>query len=131
MSTSRALLGAGLFALTLVATAHADPGGLYKRDPVKLKLPQPADPAAKPATPAAPKPPPAPTIPPETYIAIEGKVGPIRDEQITILDGLIKDCEDTDCAADELADLHFRKAELYALEQRYYHLESQRVAIEL
>lgn len=131
MTTSRALFGAGLLGLlTLAATAHADPGGLYTRGPAKLKLPPPADPA-KPATPDPAKPPPAPTVPPEIYIKIEGTVGPIRDEQIKILDGLIGDCKDTDCAADELADLHFRKAELYALEQRYYHLESQRVAIEL
>lgn len=131
MSTSRAQLFAGLCALTLTAAAHADPGGLYKRDPVALKLPKPADPAAKPSTPAAPKPAPTPEIPPETYITIEGKVGPIRDEQIQLLDGLIDDCKDTECTADELADLYFRKAELYALEQRYYHLETQRVAIEI
>ena len=97
----------------------------YGRDPGKVRVPTapatlPRAPAPAPATPAR-----APTpaaVGADTILSIKGKTAPIRREQLRLLDEMIRDCGD--CPDNEVADLHFRKAELYALEQQYYRLRA-------
>jgi tetratricopeptide (TPR) repeat protein len=132
MTTARTLrwiVAAATLISTSAITATADPDrtrGPYRRDPVKLDIP------SRPVARAPARPPPGPSgpvIPPETILQIQGSALPIRRQQIQLLDDLIADCVNTHCDNNDLADLHFRKAELYALEQRYYRLETMRVAI--
>jgi tetratricopeptide (TPR) repeat protein len=89
----------------------------------------PPPPAAR-AAPTPPAPTPAkPGVTAETLLQFQQKALPIRKGQIEILDDLIADCEASSCDPMDLADYHFRKAELYALEQRYYRLTAQGLAI--
>jgi hypothetical protein len=121
------LVAAAALASLISAEALGDDAP-YKRGPVKIDLPALNDKPGQ-APPVKAPPAPAPTVKPDDIIKITGTVQPIRKKQIEILDDLIADCADTGCDADDVADFHFRKAELYALEQRYYRLETQRVAI--
>src|SRR5262245_4259897 len=122
MITARALL---LLLVALPCVAQAQPR--YTRPGSQPPPPSSTSPARRgsppPATPAKP------TVPPDTILKIQGKALPIRRGQIEILDDLIADCVASQCDADDLADLYFRKAELYALEQRYFKLRTQELAI--
>jgi len=111
--------------VTLIASAAVAQPRRYTRDPVVVAPPV-TTPAAKPAAAAQAA---KPEVGPDEILTIQGKVGPLRKQQIDLLDGLIADCTRDGCPPNDIADYHFRKAELYALEQRYYRLETQRLAI--
>jgi hypothetical protein len=118
-------------ALTVLigSAAHAQPRR-YTRNPVAVAPPSRDRPP--PATSSRPAAPDGPVDDDHagTLLSIQGKVAPLRRAQIELLDGNIADCERDGCEPDEIADYHYRKAELYALEQRFYRLETQRLAIE-
>jgi TolA-binding protein len=112
------------------AAAQAQPRR-YTRTPTSIAPPdrgKGSDP--KKGAPTAPPLPDGPTVGPDDILTAQGKAMPLRDEQIRLLDQNIADCaENGGCTDDEIADYHYRKAELFSLAQRYYKLETQRLAI--
>jgi hypothetical protein len=128
MMIVRRVASALALVVLISAAAHAQPRR-YTRAPVSVAPPSrdrpPPATSSRPATPDGP-------IDDDhagTLLSIQGKVAPLRRAQIELLDGNIADCERDGCEPDEIADYHYRKAELYALEQRFYRLETQRLAI--
>jgi tetratricopeptide (TPR) repeat protein len=68
-----------------------------------------------------------PELSADDILNVEGQVGNIREDQIQLLKMLIEETPDRD--VDEKADLHFRMAEAYAQQQRYWRLRTQEFAI--
>ena len=68
-----------------------------------------------------------PQLSADEILQVEGKVGEIREDQIQLLKVLIEETPDSD--VDEKADLHFRVAEAYAQQQRYWRLKTTEFAI--
>ncbi len=104
--------------------AHADKARYTRNQDVRIdvKFSERVRPVAAHATPPA-----APPITGEAVMSIEGLLGTFRAEQEAILLDLIKHTPDSE--PDEKADYYFRLGELYAKEQRYWRLESAKLAI--
>ena len=132
--THRRLLASAALGLAVIATplvASAQPAkakyGAGRNADIKVNV-KLSD-RVKPSAPKTNQPAAAPEITADQVLTIEAAVGDIRKEQVQILDDLIADCAETKCDVDETADLHFRKAELHAQQQRFYRLKTQEFAI--